>query len=114
MAAKDAANKFRDFDIIDEVICMLAETLGRSSIWHDRFHGLQEILLKTFLEMQSIFAIRWLSRGEAILRLVANLPAAVLLLHEYDTVTYEVARGYKFHFCLFFLADLLAELNRLN
>ncbi|CAI5489256.1 unnamed protein product [Closterium sp. Naga37s-1] len=64
--------------------------------------------------MQGIFDVRWLSRGDAVSRLVAVLPAAIVLLHEKDSTTYHLVTSLKFHFFLFFLADVLKELNELN
>ncbi|CAI5489931.1 unnamed protein product [Closterium sp. Naga37s-1] len=66
------------------------------------------------LEMQGIKDVRWLSRGDAIDRFVAVLPAAIVLLHEQDKDTYHMVTSFKFHFFLFFIADVLKELNDLN
>ncbi|GJP43990.1 hypothetical protein CLOM_g3385 [Closterium sp. NIES-68] len=64
--------------------------------------------------MQGIHLVRWLSRGGAILRLVAVLPAVIVLLHLYDKPMYHIVTSYKFHFFLYFLADVHEELNSLN
>ncbi|CAI7782189.1 unnamed protein product [Closterium sp. NIES-53] len=58
--------------------------------------------------------VRWLSRGDAIERFADVLPAAVVLLHEYDKATYTLVTSLKFQFFLFFLVDVLQELNSLN
>ncbi|CAI5499323.1 unnamed protein product [Closterium sp. Naga37s-1] len=64
--------------------------------------------------MQGIHDVRWLSRGQAVERLCEVLPAVIVLLQEYDTAIYHVVTSLKFHVYLFFLADVLAELNNLN
>ncbi|GJP70492.1 hypothetical protein CLOP_g1426 [Closterium sp. NIES-67] len=78
------------------------------------FKDLQKIFTATNLEMQGIHLVRWLSRGGAILRLVAVLPAVIVLLHLYDKPMYHIVTSYKFHFFLYFLADVHEELNSLN
>ncbi|CAI7888930.1 unnamed protein product [Closterium sp. NIES-53] len=77
LAAKTAAEKIPTFNVIDTVIRTVAEHLGRSGPWHQRFMGLQEVFTSTSLELQGIHAVRWLSRGDAVLRLVAVLPALI-------------------------------------
>ncbi|CAI7761681.1 unnamed protein product [Closterium sp. NIES-54] len=75
---------------------------------------LQEVVTETNLEMQGIKDVRWLSRGDAIARLADVFPAVVLLLYEYDKKTYNIVTSFKFQFLLYFLADVLKELNYLN
>ncbi|CAI7779032.1 unnamed protein product [Closterium sp. NIES-54] len=43
LAAKTAAEKIPAFNVIDTVIRTVAEHLGRSGPWHQRFMGLQEV-----------------------------------------------------------------------
>ncbi|CAI5517957.1 unnamed protein product [Closterium sp. Naga37s-1] len=57
---------------------------------------------------------RWLSRGDAVLRLVAVLPALIVMLKEWDANLYALVTSYRFHFLLFFIADVLEQLNILN
>ncbi|CAI5522136.1 unnamed protein product [Closterium sp. Naga37s-1] len=114
LAAKDAATAHPDFNIVDKVVRAVAENLGRSSVNHARFQELQEVICETHLEVQGIKDVRWLSRGDAIQRLVKVFPAAVMVLHETNKKMYQVVTSYKFHFLLFFLADVLKELNLLS
>ncbi|CAI7829871.1 unnamed protein product [Closterium sp. NIES-54] len=65
LAAKDASDDIPDFKIVDKVIRNVAEHLGRSGPWHQRFLDLQEVFTLTSLELQGINAVRWLSRGDA-------------------------------------------------
>ncbi|CAI5529353.1 unnamed protein product [Closterium sp. Naga37s-1] len=114
LAAKDAATAHPDFNIVDKVVRAVTENLGRSSVNHARFQELQEVICETHLEVQGIKDVRWLSRGDAIQRLVKVFPAAVMVLHETNKKMYQVVTSYKFHFLLFFLADVLKELNLLS
>ncbi|CAI7823141.1 unnamed protein product [Closterium sp. NIES-53] len=66
------------------------------------------------LELQGIHDVRWLSRGEAVKRFAKVLPATIVLLHDFKHALYETVTSFKFHFMLFFLADILAVLNELN
>ncbi|CAI5518601.1 unnamed protein product [Closterium sp. Naga37s-1] len=59
-------------------------------------------------------SVRWLSRGDAVKRLCKVLGAAIVLFHEKEHNLYEMVTSYKFQFCLFFLADILGDLNDLN
>ncbi|CAI5519228.1 unnamed protein product [Closterium sp. Naga37s-1] len=114
LAAKDAAEEFPEFNVVDKVVRSFADILGRSIVQHARFKKLQEVITETNLEMQGIKDVRWLSRGDAIQRFADVLPAAVVLLHEYDKTTYTLVTSLKFQFFLVFLVDVLQELNTLN
>ncbi|CAI5506868.1 unnamed protein product [Closterium sp. Naga37s-1] len=85
LAAKTAAEKIQAFNVIDTVI----RTVGIHSVW-------------------------WLSWGDAVLRLVAVLPALIVMLKEWDANLYALVTSYRFHFLLFFIADVLEQLNILN
>ncbi|CAI7874556.1 unnamed protein product [Closterium sp. NIES-53] len=114
LAAKDAAKKFPDFNVIDPHIRKTAEHIGRSSISRDAFMQLQDVVMKTQLEVQSIFDVRWLSRGDAVARFCEVLPILLWLWHEEDQAAYKIGTSFKFQFMLFFLADVLEMLNTLN
>ncbi|CAI7806763.1 unnamed protein product [Closterium sp. NIES-53] len=64
--------------------------------------------------VMGIHTVRWLSRGEAVARLLEVLPAAIVVLKDYKPDLYEVVTSFKFHLLLRFLADILWELNHLN
>ncbi|CAI5488835.1 unnamed protein product [Closterium sp. Naga37s-1] len=64
--------------------------------------------------MQGIKDVRWLSRGDAIARLAEVFPTVVLLLYEYDKKTYNIVTSFKFQILLYFLANVMKELNYLN
>ncbi|CAI5487852.1 unnamed protein product [Closterium sp. Naga37s-1] len=56
----------------------------------------------------------YFSEGEALKRFAKVLPAMIVLLHDFKHALYEVVTSFKFHFMLFFLADILSVLNELN
>ncbi|CAI7740013.1 unnamed protein product [Closterium sp. NIES-53] len=60
---------------------------------------------------RGIHQVRWLSRGNTVMRTVMVSPALIVMLHEWDKTLYELATSYRFHF---FLADMLEQLNVLN
>ncbi|CAI7738942.1 unnamed protein product [Closterium sp. NIES-53] len=114
LAANDAAKKFPDFNVIDSQIRKTAEHIGRSSISRDAFMQLQDVVMKTQLEVQGIFDVRWLSRGDAVARFCVVLPILLWLWHDEDQAAYKTGTSFKFQFMLFFLADVLEMLNTLN
>ncbi|CAI7802559.1 unnamed protein product [Closterium sp. NIES-53] len=86
----------------------------RSSVWLERFKELQLEIHQTNLEHQGLFDVRWLSRGDTVARLCRILGAAIVVFIEYNHSMAVTVQTLKFHFCLYFLADLLAEINALN
>ncbi|CAI5534086.1 unnamed protein product [Closterium sp. Naga37s-1] len=98
--------------MVDDVIRAVAEYLGRSGPWHQRFMELQEVFTSTNLEVQGIHDVRWLSRGAAVIRFVQVLPAIMVMLSEWkDQTMYELVTSYRFQFLIRFLADMLEQLN---
>ncbi|CAI7900522.1 unnamed protein product [Closterium sp. NIES-54] len=114
LAAKHAAENIPAFNVVDKVIRTVAEHLGRSGPWHQRFMDLHDVFTSTSLELQGIHAVRWLSRGDAVLRFIAVLPGLIVMLKEWDANLYALVTSYSFHFLLFFIADVLEQLNILN
>ncbi|CAI5522981.1 unnamed protein product [Closterium sp. Naga37s-1] len=115
LAAKAAAEKIPTFNMVDDVIRAVAEYLGRSGPWHQRFMELQEVFTSTILEVQGIHDVRWLSRGAAVARFVQVLPAIMVMLSEWkDQTMYELVTSYRFQFLIRFLADMLEQLNVLS
>ncbi|CAI7922374.1 unnamed protein product [Closterium sp. NIES-54] len=114
LAASDAADAVHELRMIDNVVRTFAEHIGRSSVHYQKFHELQCIFCQTNLEAHGIHEVRWLSRGEAVQRMLDVLPATVVVLEEYKKELYEVVTSFKFHWLIRFLADVLWELNALN
>ncbi|CAI5528444.1 unnamed protein product [Closterium sp. Naga37s-1] len=101
--------------MVDDMIRAVAEYLGRSGPWHQRFMELQEVFTATNLEVQGIHDIRWLSKGDAVARFVEVLPNLVVMLSEWkDRTFYELITSHRFQFLLRFLADDLELLNVLS
>ncbi|CAI7854989.1 unnamed protein product [Closterium sp. NIES-54] len=114
LAVKDAATSNPDLGMVDKVVRTVAAKLGDSSVWSQRFKYMQRVIYNTNLEVQGIHTVRWLSRGDAVRRLCKVLGACIVLLWERSHKVYEIVTCYKFQFCLFFLADILADMNDLN
>ncbi|CAI5495937.1 unnamed protein product [Closterium sp. Naga37s-1] len=114
LVVKDAAKAFPDLNMIDAAVRAVGEIICRSNIWYERFKELQHEIHRTNLEHQGLFNVRWLSRGDAIARLCRVFGAAIVMIVEYGHKIASTVQTFKFHFCLYFLADILAELNALN
>ncbi|CAI5518285.1 unnamed protein product [Closterium sp. Naga37s-1] len=115
LAAKDAAESLPEFGMVDSFIRWLSTYLGSSGPWHQRFLDLQEVFTQTNLELQGINDVRWLSRGDAVCRLLAVLPGVVVMVHELgNKPMYQMVTSYRFQFMLRFLADVLEQLNVLS
>ncbi|CAI5520892.1 unnamed protein product [Closterium sp. Naga37s-1] len=114
LAVKDAATAVKELNIVDTIVRGFASLLSNSNVQHARFMNLQLTFCQTNLEAQGIHAVRWLSRGEAVSRLLEVLPAAIVLMKDQSPTMYEVATSFKFHWLLRLLADVLFELNQLN
>ncbi|CAI7843863.1 unnamed protein product [Closterium sp. NIES-54] len=89
LVAKEVAKALPELGIIDAVIRTVAEDLGRSSNSNR-------------------------NRGDAIARFVRVLPAVIVMLEESDKTMYHLVTSFKFHYFLFFLADVHMALNALN
>ncbi|CAI7787252.1 unnamed protein product [Closterium sp. NIES-54] len=114
LAVKDAATSNPNLGMVDKVVRTVAAKLGDSSVWSQRFKYLQRVIYNTNLEVQGIHTVCWLSRGDAVRQLCKVLGACIVLLWERSHKVYEIVTCYKFQFCLFFLADILADMNDLN
>ncbi|CAI7866918.1 unnamed protein product [Closterium sp. NIES-53] len=114
LAASDAADAVPELYMVDDVIRGFADLILRSNVKYEKFHNIQHVLCKTNLEAQGIHTVRWLSRGEAVRRFLEILPAAIVVLKEFNNDLYEIATSFKFQWFLRLLADVLWELNHLN
>ncbi|CAI5516876.1 unnamed protein product [Closterium sp. Naga37s-1] len=115
LAAKDAAESLPEFGMVDSFIRWLSTYLGSTGPWHQRFLDLQEVFTQTNLELQGINDVRWLSRGDAVCRLLAVLPGVIVMVHELgNKPMYQMVTSYRFQFMLRFLADVLEQLNVLS
>ncbi|CAI5525459.1 unnamed protein product [Closterium sp. Naga37s-1] len=114
LVVKDVAKAFPDLNMIDAAVRAVGEIICRSNIWYERFKELQQEIHKTNPEHQGLFNVRWLSRGDAIARLCRVFGAAIVMILEYKHKIAATVQTFKFHSCLYFLADILAVHNSLN
>ncbi|CAI5523859.1 unnamed protein product [Closterium sp. Naga37s-1] len=114
LAVKNAAEAYPDFNIVDDAIRALGSIVGKLTPWYERFKELQQVYHKTNLEHQGLHNVRWLAQGEAMLRMCRVLGAAICVFIEYEHKIASTVQTLKFHFCVYFLADILPELNNLN
>ncbi|CAI5497596.1 unnamed protein product [Closterium sp. Naga37s-1] len=86
LAVKETAGdeQFKDFGMVDKAIRAVGEIVGRSTPWYERFKELQLVIHSTNLEHQGLFDVRWLSRADAVNRLVKILGLAIVLFLEYN------------------------------
>ncbi|CAI7892216.1 unnamed protein product [Closterium sp. NIES-54] len=105
LAASDAADAVPELYMVDDVIRGFADLISRSNVKYERFHNIQHVFCKTNLKAQGIHTVRWLSRGEAVRRFLEILPAAIVVLKEYNNDLYEIATSFKFQWLLRLLAD---------
>ncbi|CAI5532605.1 unnamed protein product [Closterium sp. Naga37s-1] len=106
LAAKDAAKSFKEFNVVDQMIRQTAERLGRSSTDHKTYMHLQDVILKTHLEVQGFCTVRWLSRGDAVSRFCDVLPVLMWMWTKEKGETEKLATSFKFHYMLYLLADV--------
>ncbi|CAI7776030.1 unnamed protein product [Closterium sp. NIES-53] len=114
IAAKDATEALPVFNMVDDLIRVVSDLLGRSGPKHQRFMDLQELFTETSLEVQGIHQVRWLSRGDALLRILAVWPPVIVFLKEFHAAMFLLATSYRFHFFMYFLADVLEQMNFLS
>ncbi|GJP50362.1 hypothetical protein CLOM_g9486 [Closterium sp. NIES-68] len=100
LAAKDAASKLPDLEVVDQVIKTTAEQLGRSNVRREKFLNLQYAIRKTDLQVLGMIAIWWLSRGEAVMRFCEVLPILLWIWNEEEHALFKTATSFKFHFML--------------
>ncbi|CAI5505988.1 unnamed protein product [Closterium sp. Naga37s-1] len=75
---------------------------------------LQDVILKTHLEVQGFCTVRWLSRGDAVNRFCDVLPVLMWMWTKEKDGMEKLATSFKFHYMLYLLADVLQLLNGLN
>ncbi|CAI5516882.1 unnamed protein product [Closterium sp. Naga37s-1] len=75
---------------------------------------LQDVILKTHLEVQGFCTVRWLSRGDAVNRFCDVLPVLIWMWTKEKDGMEKLATSFKFHYMLYLLADVLQLLNGLN
>jgi len=82
----------------------------------NELNDLLKVMQIDVLYVLQIHSVRWLSRGEFIIRLLKFMPTILSLWkNEKKTSTwYDKTQIYSIKFCFHMLADVLVELNKLN
>ncbi|CAI7729709.1 unnamed protein product [Closterium sp. NIES-54] len=110
LAAKEAAEALPVFDMVDGLVRVTADLLGRSA----------RSTNSSWTSSSSSQRQAWKSRaytkfgGCLGVRILAVWPAAVIFLKEYHSAMYLLATSYRFHIFMYFLVDVLEQLNLLN
>ncbi|XP_024518488.1 uncharacterized protein LOC9662247 [Selaginella moellendorffii] len=113
LAAKDGFTTNQPiFDAIDKLAEKIKSWLGKSSLRHKELKELLQSYCLKELKMLAMHDVRWLSRGEV--RLVIAMPALLDQWKIADKTQYSSLTTIQVQFFIHLLADVLAELNKLN
>ncbi|MCO5564222.1 hypothetical protein L7F22_017880 [Adiantum nelumboides] len=117
LAANDAFNMYKEFKYVDKIAKRLYEWTSRSA----KRHAFLADVVKLFgigrrgkLRPQKMHDVRWLSKGQVLIKIVRLMPAYLTVLKSEDVSMYASLTNYKVQFLLHFFADVLGDLNVLN
>lgn len=117
LASNDAFVMHNEFKYVDKVAKKLYEWTSRSS----KRHVFLAEVVKSFcigrrgkLRPQRMHDVRWLSKGEVLVKVVRLMPAYLNVMQSEDASLYASLTNFKVQFLLHFFADVLGELNVLN
>jgi len=116
LAAADASKKIPELLYVEKIANKVYSWIQNSPKRSNELNDLLNVMQIDVLDVLQIHTMRWLSRGEVIIRLVKLMPA-ILTLWKNERKTsswYDKTRIYSIQFCLHMLADVLGELNKLN
>ena len=116
LAAADASKKLPELLYVEKIANKVYSWVQNSPKRSNELNDLLKVMQIDVLDVLQIHSVRWLSRGEVIIRLVKLMPA-ILTLWKNERKTsswYDKARIYSIQFSLHMLADVLGELNKLN
>ncbi|EFJ09967.1 hypothetical protein SELMODRAFT_427615 [Selaginella moellendorffii] len=102
------------FDAIDKLAQKIKSWLGKSSLRHKELKELLQSYCLKELKMLAMHDVRWLSRGEVMQWLVIAMPALLDQWKIADKTQYSSLTTIQVQFFIHLLADVLAELNKLN
>ncbi|EFJ23896.1 hypothetical protein SELMODRAFT_415133 [Selaginella moellendorffii] len=115
LAAKDGFTTNQPiFDAIDKLAQKIKSWLGKSSLRHKELKELLQSYCLKELKMLAMHDVRWLSRGEVMQWLVIAMPALLDQWKIADKTQYSSLTTIQVQFFIHLLADVLAELNKLN
>ncbi|MCO5577258.1 hypothetical protein L7F22_031085 [Adiantum nelumboides] len=117
LASNDAFTLYREFKYVDKIARKLYEWSSRSV----KRHAFLADIVKSFgigrrgkLRPQKMHDIRWLSKGQVLIKVIRLMPAYLTVMKTEDLSLYGSLTNYKVQFLLYFFADVLGELNILN
>jgi hypothetical protein len=116
LATADASKKIPELLCVEKIANKVYSWVQNSPKRSNELNDLLKIMQIDVLDVLQIHSVRWLSRGEVIIRLVKLMPA-ILTLWKNEKKTsswYDKTRIYSIQFCFHMLADVLGELNKLN
>lgn len=114
LAVADAAKHFRCLSYIDKVANKVYSWIAASSIRHSEFQDLLKEMNLQALEVLQIHDVRWLARGNVMIRLTKLMPAILSIWQEGAPDWYAKLKTYKVLFCIHMLADVLHDMNMLS
>ncbi|MCO5564284.1 hypothetical protein L7F22_017944 [Adiantum nelumboides] len=117
LATGDAFKLYKEFKFVDKVARKLYEWVSRSA----KRHATLAQVVKEFnvgrhekLKLLKTHDIRWLSKGQVMIRVVRLMPALLTALKAEEVNLYVSFTNYKTQFLLCFFADVFGELNVLS
>ncbi|KAH7285942.1 hypothetical protein KP509_33G052100 [Ceratopteris richardii] len=114
LAIIDACKSFPCLSYIDKIANKIYSWISASTVRHTDFQKLLEEMNIQILEVLQICDVRWLARGNIMVRLIKLLPAILTFWQENAHAWYEKLRVFNLLFAIHMLADVLYELDGLN
>jgi hypothetical protein len=118
LAAADASKKVPELLYVEKIANKVYSWVQNSPKRNNELNDLLKVMQIDVLDVLQIHSVRWLSRGEVIIRLVKLMPTILTLWkNEKKKKTsswYDKTQIYSIQFCFHMLADVLGELNKLN
>ncbi|KAH7442329.1 hypothetical protein KP509_03G082600 [Ceratopteris richardii] len=115
LAKADASKGFADLLNLEKLANKIYSWINNSSKRNKELMELLELMELDANRVLQVHSIRWLSRGQVMIRLVSLMPA-ILTLWKKDKMQDWYMKGCNFVtlFCLHLLADVLKVVNALN
>ncbi|KAH7332329.1 hypothetical protein KP509_20G082300 [Ceratopteris richardii] len=114
LAIVDACKGFPCLSYVDKIANKVYSWINASNVRHLDFQKLLQEMNLQVLEVLQIHDVRWLTRGNVMVRLVKLLPAILTFWKCQAPMWYEKLCIFKVLFCIHLLADVLLELDGLN
>lgn len=114
LAAGDASRATPELQGLDQFATKVYEWVGRSTIRRKELKQLLEEFEREPLVLLRFHAVRWLSRGQVMERILYVMPAILEAFKKEEPIWYLKMTSFQFQFLLYLLVDVLCELNKLN